>query len=138
MAGKVAKNKEETRQEEGNGSGSSKKKNTPKSQPWWYDDEKTRAVVGFSILATGLYLLLAQISFLLNWQADFDKITGLTFNDIIRGETLFKNATGLLGAALSYYLIYKGFGISTLVIPIILIGLGFRIALNIKLLTCPL
>jgi S-DNA-T family DNA segregation ATPase FtsK/SpoIIIE len=133
MAGKVAKNKEETRQEEGNGSGSSKKKNTPKSQPWWYDDEKTRAVVGFSLLATGLYLLLAQISFLLNWQADFDKITGLTFNDIIRGETLFKNATGLLGAALSYYLIYKGFGISTLVIPIILIGLGFRIALNIKL-----
>ncbi len=133
MSGKVAKNKDETKQEEGSAATPSKKKKGNTDQAWWHNDEKTRAVVGFIMLALGLYLLLAQISFLWNWQADFDKITGLTFKDIIQGDSLFKNATGLLGAALAYYLIYKGFGISTVVIPILLIGAGLRIALSIRL-----
>lgn len=130
MAGKVAKNKEE--EKNGRGNGGSKKNPNP-DQPWWQNDEKTRAVVGFFLFAAGIYLLLAQVSFLLNWQADFDKITGLTFRDIVEGKSLFKNASGLLGAAIAYYLIYKGFGISTLVIPIFLIALGLRIALGIRL-----
>ncbi|MGC8865478.1 MAG: DNA translocase FtsK 4TM domain-containing protein [Bacteroidales bacterium] len=130
MAGKVAKNKEEGKTGKGDGVG---KKSQNPNQPWWQNDEKTRAVVGFFLFAAGIYLLLAQVSFLLNWQADFDKITGLTFRDIVEGKSLFKNASGLLGAAIAYYLIYKGFGISTLVIPILLIASGLRIALAIRL-----
>ena len=108
-------------------------KKKQKSTAWWRQKEKSRAVIGFIITAIGIYLLLAFISFFINWHIDFDKITNISFYDIASGKTNFKNTTGSIGAAISYYIIYKGFGLASFVFPFIFILIGLRIALGIRI-----
>ena len=109
-------------------------KNPQDAVPWWNQNDKTRAVTGFFLAIAGIYLLIAIVSYFLTWESDFDKISGASFFDIASGSTAFHNLTGSLGAALSHFLVYRGFGISSLAIPFLLFISGVRLAFRIRLL----
>ncbi len=133
MASKVnhKTQKEDIDKNEKPSSNSNKARQKPTA--WWQRKEKSRAVVGFIITALGIYLLLAFVSFFVNWHIDFDKTTHLSFYDIASGNIHFKNITGSIGAAISYYVIYKGFGLASFVFPFLLMLAGLRIGLGIRI-----
>lgn len=98
--------------------------------------EKLSQVVGIFSLLTSLFLLIAIVSFLINWFAGYsdDVFSGVEFSRIISDKTLgANNLGGRLGAAASNLLVKQGFGIGTLFIPIWLFVLGVRLTLKHKI-----
>ena len=100
--------------------------------------EKLSQVVGVFSLLTAFFLLVAIVSFLINWfSGDSDDIfSGVGFSRIFSDKTLeANNLGGRLGAACSNLLVKQGFGIGTLFIPIWLFVLGVRLTLKHKIIS---
>ncbi|MDO9510195.1 MAG: DNA translocase FtsK 4TM domain-containing protein [Bacteroidales bacterium] len=100
----------------------------------WFKNQRFRVVAGFFLMLFGIYLAVAILSYLLTWQTDYDKINKLPFGEILSGDSIMKNHTGSLGAALSHFLVYKGFGIASFVFPFILFVGGIKLSLETSLL----
>ncbi|MGY5353977.1 DNA translocase FtsK 4TM domain-containing protein [Wenyingzhuangia sp. IMCC45467] len=90
------------------------------------NNRQTQTVFGLFILLFGIFLFTAFISFFFTWQADQTTI-GQLENKAIEA----KNLLGKLGANLSYFFIYKGFGIAAIIIPVLLFLTGLYILLKI-------
>lgn len=87
-------------------------------------DPRFRKMAGLLLLAFAVFLLISQISFYFNWEADQSALENLPDQPRTIG-----NRMGWLGALISNLLIFKGFGFSAiLLIPII-----FRYSLRILL-----
>ncbi|HJS55877.1 MAG TPA: DNA translocase FtsK [Chitinophagaceae bacterium] len=77
-------------------------------------DERTWKIVGFVFLFISFFLLIAFISYFFTWENDQSEIK--------KGFSLFsdgsniRNLLGVLGAFISHFFIYKGFGIASLLI----------------------
>jgi S-DNA-T family DNA segregation ATPase FtsK/SpoIIIE len=136
MASKTNKRKDNGKAGENPGEKPVKKNGPGGKTPlsWWKENDKTRAVTGFLLTASGLYLFIALVSYFITWESDYDKISQVTFHEIISGESAFKNHTGSLGAALSHIMVYRGFGLAGLVFPFAFFLLGLRVAFKIRLL----
>ncbi len=136
MASKTNKPKENGKAGGPSGDKPAKKNGTGKTTPlsWWKENDKTRAVTGFVLTASGLFFFIAMASYFITWESDYDKISQVTFRDIIAGESAFKNHTGSLGAALSHLMVYHGFGLAAFVIPFAIFLTGLRVAFKIRLL----
>jgi len=98
--------------------------------------EKITQVVGIFSLLTSFFLLVAIVSFLINWftgDAD-DVFSGIGMSRIFADKSLeANNLGGRLGAAASNLLVKQGFGIGSLFIPIWLFVLGVRLTLKHKI-----
>ncbi|MBP6624192.1 MAG: DNA translocase FtsK 4TM domain-containing protein [Chitinophagaceae bacterium] len=79
-------------------------------------DGRLRKIVGLFLLLFSVFLAFALISYLFTWQEDQDKvINNRNFVDfILHSKGQIQNTAGSLGAYLSHQLIFKGFGISSL------------------------
>jgi len=84
-------------------------------------NDRNRLILGLSLLFIAFLLLIALISFFFNWQYDQSNLV-LT----PKGEPA-KNLAGKLGAIIGNLLIYKGFGIMSLLIPVTLFYSGLLI-----------
>jgi S-DNA-T family DNA segregation ATPase FtsK/SpoIIIE len=90
-------------------------------------DERFQKISGLSLLAFSAFLAFSCISFLLTWESDYSKIVG----DLFSPEVKVDNWFGKLGALFSYILVYKWFGIASLILPFLLFIAGLRITFNI-------
>ncbi|MGY0408693.1 MAG: DNA translocase FtsK 4TM domain-containing protein, partial [Polaribacter sp.] len=70
--------------------------------------KQTQTILGFFLLFFTFFLCIAFVSFFFSWQEDQSTISKLT-NKAVKS----KNLLGKIGANLSYFFIYKGFGIAS-------------------------
>lgn len=103
-------------------------KKEPASAGNWKLSQRQRTIAGAFLMLLALYLLLAQISYIFTWDSDFDQIDSVSAGQILSGQTPIKNLTGAFGALLAHLLVYKGFGISSVTLTLLLFLLGVRIS----------
>lgn len=95
---------------------------TPNPIVTFFKSRQTQTVIGSFLILFSLFLVIAFISFFLNWKEDQSVVSELA-NKAVKTENLL----GKLGASLGDFFIYKGFGLGAFVIPYIsfLFGLYF-------------
>lgn len=109
---------------------SSKKQKTPlfTGIKAFFNNRQTQTVLGFFLVLFAIFLFLAFISFLYTWDIDQSELS-----EFANRKASVKNLLGKIGHALSHTFIYKGFGIATLIIPVLLFFSGLFILLQISL-----
>lgn len=93
-------------------------------------DERTWKITGAVFLLIAIFLCIAFISYLFTWKEDQDKVFrgGLLFNN----EIEVSNLLGRLGAVVSHFFIYKGFGIASMLISTFFFVVGTNLLVNRK------
>lgn len=104
--------------------GKEKEKTTKEKDP--VKEERKRRVIGYSLLVLSTYIILAQISYIFTWDADYSQISSVGIWEIINGQTPMRNLMGSVGAAIAHLLIYRGFGVSSILITVALLVLSLR------------
>lgn len=112
-----------------------KKKTTtaPKKQRFqqtksFFGNRQNQTVIGFFLVIFAFFLFIAFVSFFLSWKIDQSELTEFT-----NTKSNVKNLLGKVGHTLSHFFIYKGFGISAFIIPILLFFSGIYLLLQINL-----
>ncbi len=116
-----------------------KAKKTPRTPvKKWNPDARWIKATGVFFILMAAYLMLAFISFYLNW---FNQITDDYFSDLPIGLVLtdtgmkISNWSGNMGAFLSQMLVKDGFGIGAVYISFLLFVAGIRLTWKKKLIT---
>lgn len=93
-------------------------------------DERTWKIIGFIFLFFAFFLFIAFISYFFTWENDQSEIRkGLSlFND----KANVHNLLGVLGAFISHFFIYKGFGVASLLICTFFFVVGTNLLLGKK------
>jgi S-DNA-T family DNA segregation ATPase FtsK/SpoIIIE len=84
----------------------------------FFKDDRFRYALGIVFLLLSLFIILALISYLINWKTDQDFEWGKVFSG---PEIQVENTGGKMGAWLSNLLINRWFGIASFLFPIILV-----------------
>jgi S-DNA-T family DNA segregation ATPase FtsK/SpoIIIE len=90
--------------------------------------KQAQTIFGIFLMLFALFLSIAFISFFFNWQEDQSTLDQLT-NRAVKS----KNLLGKIGANLSQFFIYKGFGIAAFIIALQLFLTGLYILFQRKL-----
>ncbi|PIE49184.1 MAG: cell division protein FtsK [Flavobacteriales bacterium] len=91
----------------------------------FFKNKQTHLVFGLFLMVFAVFLLISFISFLSAWKADQSQL--YLFSERLV-ET--KNLLGKIGAYLSHFFIYRGFGLSAFLLPFLLFFTGLTIVLN--------
>jgi S-DNA-T family DNA segregation ATPase FtsK/SpoIIIE len=114
-----------------------KKKKTTQSKPKtprfqktksFFGNKQTKTIFGLFFSIFGIFLLVAFTSFLFNWQVDQSELT--EFSD---KKANVSNLLGKIGHYLSDVFIFKGFGIASFLIPVLLFVSGMYLLLQVSL-----
>ncbi|HZV71825.1 MAG TPA: DNA translocase FtsK [Saprospiraceae bacterium] len=89
-------------------------------------DKRIPKLAGATFVLVGIFVLVSGISYLFTWKIDQDKILNNPFSALGEGDLILANWLGRLGAVVGNGLIYWGFGFTSLVLPLLLIGFGLR------------
>jgi S-DNA-T family DNA segregation ATPase FtsK/SpoIIIE len=106
-------------------------------------DERTHKVLGVISLLLSLYCFIAFTSYLFTWQDDQDKVFRYSANILLMDNEAVKveNLLGRLGAFVSHWFFYKGFGVASYLFCFLFFILGvnfivgrrvFRVWRNVK------
>lgn len=90
-------------------------------------NRQQKVVFGSFFMLFGLALMVAFVSFLLNWEADQSTLTQFGDREI---ET--KNWLSKFGAAISDFFMYKGFGFAAFILAILISYSGFNLFIGRK------
>ncbi|GAB7256352.1 DNA translocase FtsK [Polaribacter sp. OB-PA-B3] len=90
--------------------------------------KQAQTILGFFLISFSVFLCIAFISFFFNWQEDQSTLDQLT-NRSVKSNNLL----GKIGANLSHFFIYKGFGIASFIIVIQLFLTGLDVLFKRKL-----
>ena len=95
----------------------------------FFKNRQTQTVIGSFLLLLSLFLLIAFISFFFSWKEDQSLLTEFSNRNLST-----KNLLGKLGANLSHFFIYNGFGLTAFIIPflIFITGINFLLQNSIK------
>ena len=99
-------------------------KKTEKANP---NRAKYRIIFGAFLFFAGLASALACLSFLMHWKSDLSAVNALG-ESAIAVENIFKS----LGLFIGYFLVYKGFGISGTLVPVLFSITGFILFFNLS------
>lgn len=91
----------------------------------FFRNKQTHTVFGLFVIVFAVFLFFSIISYFFNWQQDQSQLAFFTNKNIT-----VKNLLGKIGAMLSHFLIYKGFGISAIYVPILLLLSGIAILIK--------
>ncbi len=96
---------------------STKKPKIKKPNPivTFFKSRQTQTVIGSFLILFSLFLLVAFISFFFSWQEDQSVVS-----EFANKKVPTKNLLGKVGASLSHFFIYEGFGLGAFVIPYLL------------------
>lgn len=87
--------------------------------------KKYKKLFAFFICLCGIVILFSFGSFVFSWWVDYDIFRTTSIREILSNKQLeIKNWGGKLGGYLSYFFIYRAFGVSAILIPISIILLG--------------
>ncbi|MGI6573785.1 MAG: DNA translocase FtsK 4TM domain-containing protein [Fermentimonas sp.] len=91
-------------------------------------NERVHFIFGVIVTFTGIFILLAIVSFLFTGASDQSQVLNRSFWEVVRSNAPeIQNWTGAGGAYLAERLVNEGFGIASAIIPIFLIYFGLRI-----------
>jgi S-DNA-T family DNA segregation ATPase FtsK/SpoIIIE len=96
-------------------------------------DERTWKIIGTLSLLISIFLLIAFISYFFTWKEDQDQVLnepGFLWGN--ENNEHVSNLLGRLGAYLSHFFIYKGFGIASLLFCTFFFVSGINLLLNRK------
>lgn len=94
----------------------------------FFSNRQNQTILGFFLILFFIFLTVAFVSFFFSWQEDQS-----TLNQFANRTIPTKNLLGKIGAKLSNFLVYKGFGLGAFIIPITLFLTGARILLQTNL-----
>ena len=102
----------------------------------FFKDRRFHLAVGFLLMGISIFLFISFISFLFTGKADQSLIGSVELNwqSLKSIGPQVQNWLGLLGAVSGYVFIYRWFGISAFVIPLIIFLLGARMVFKKDLL----
>ena len=85
----------------------------------FFGNRQTQTIIGAFIALFSIFLAASFVSYLFNWQQDQSQLANFSDKDVT-----VTNLLGKLGASLSHLIIYNGFGIASLYLPILLFFSG--------------
>ena len=85
----------------------------------FFKNKQTHLIFGVFLALFSIFLLVSFISFFSNWQADQSQLD--VFTERISNT---KNLLGKIGAKISHFFIYRGFGLAAFILPILLFLTG--------------
>jgi DNA segregation ATPase FtsK/SpoIIIE, S-DNA-T family len=88
--------------------------------------QQSRRVFGLFLCVSGLLLAIAYTSYLFTWKHDQSFFMGDLTDFLFDKEIRVRNLLGKLGAMFSHLSFYKGFGITSFVIPCLCLYFGLR------------
>jgi S-DNA-T family DNA segregation ATPase FtsK/SpoIIIE len=91
---------------------SKKNKNGLRAISAFFKSRQTQTIVGVFFILFSIFLFVAFLSFFFSWQEDQSIISQFTDKNITS-----KNWLGKIGATLSHYALYEGFGIGAFLLP---------------------
>ncbi|MFY0631198.1 MAG: DNA translocase FtsK 4TM domain-containing protein [Flavobacteriaceae bacterium] len=94
----------------------------------FFKSRQTQTIIGSFLLLFSLFLLVAFISFFFSWQEDHSIV-----NEAASKNIPVQNLLGKIGASLSHFFIYEGFGLGAFIIPYLLFISGLCWLLRTKL-----
>ncbi|MDQ3682857.1 MAG: DNA translocase FtsK 4TM domain-containing protein, partial [Bacteroidota bacterium] len=99
-------------------------------------DERTWKIVGTLSLLISIFLLIAFISYFFTWKEDQDQVlnneSGFLWDNDQQNNKRISNLLGRLGAYLSHFFIYRGFGIASLLFCTFFFVSGINLLFNRK------
>lgn len=104
------------------------KSKKPNAIVTFFKSRQTQTIIGSFLLLFSLFLFVAFVSFFFSWQEDQSIV-----NEFGNKEIPTQNLLGKVGASLSNFFIYEGFGIGAFVIPYLLFLSSFFWLLRTKL-----
>lgn len=109
------------------------KKSADRGMKSLLQDERTPKVFGLLFLLASIYLLVAFVSYLFTWKADQDKVFHFTWSNLFSGDFQAENYLGRLGAYVSHFFIYNGFGLTSFLFVALLSTGGLNLLLRKKI-----
>ncbi len=94
-------------------------------------DERTHKIIGTLFLLISIFLLISFLSYFFTWKEDQDKV----FNNssfLFDEEIKVSNLLGRLGAYVSHFFIYRGFGIASLLFCTFFFVVGINLLVRRK------
>lgn len=88
----------------------------------FFGNRQTQTILGLFMMLFAIFLLVSFISYLFNWQDDQSQL-----DDFTNKKVSVKNLLGKIGASISHFFIYEGFGIASLYIPFLVFFSGLLI-----------
>ena len=105
------------------------KKTKPKGKiTAFLTDERFKMTLALLLTGMGILMLIAFVSYFFTWKSD----QSFESSQLLSNVTV-ENWAGKIGARIANGLVYKGFGVASFFIPLVLIVMGFRL-LKVKLL----
>ena len=109
-----------------------KKKSTTKKKGnnkivGFFKSKQTHLIFGVFLMLFSIFLLISFFSFFSNWQADQSQLSQFAE----RNEQAH-NLLGKLGAQISHFFIYNGFGLATFILPVLLFFTGLVAAFHLQ------
>lgn len=95
-------------------------------------DERTWKIIGAISISVSILLFIAFISYFYTWKEDQDKVQHGGLSILIDNDIVVTNLLGRLGAVVSHFFIYKGFGIASLLICTFFFIVGVNLLFNRK------
>ena len=104
-----------------------KKPNKPRFEgiKSFFKNRQTQTIFGLFVMLFSIFLFASFISYLFNWQDDQSQLAKFADKNVN-----VKNLLGKLGASLSHFFIYEGFGVVSIYFSILLFISGFSIFLK--------
>ncbi len=93
----------------------------------FFKSPQTHLVFGVLVFSTSIFLLISFYSFLQHWKADQSILERFSDRSVNANNLL-----GKLGANLSDFFVYDGFGVATFILPILLFFTGLYVILHIS------
>lgn len=87
-------------------------------------DGRIKKVIGISIVLLSVYLLIALSSYFFTWKSDQDKVLQFSWQILFQEDLRVDNWLGRLGAVLSNFFFYWGFGIASILFVPLFAKLG--------------
>jgi S-DNA-T family DNA segregation ATPase FtsK/SpoIIIE len=95
-------------------------------------DERTWKITGAILLLIAIFLFIAFVSYFFTWKEDQDKVFRGGWSLLTDNDIKVSNLLGRLGALVSHFFIYKGFGIASLLICTFFFVVGTNLLVNRK------
>ncbi|MGB0891985.1 MAG: DNA translocase FtsK [Flavobacteriaceae bacterium] len=86
----------------------------------FFKNRQNQTIIGAFLILFSVFLTVAFISFFFSWKQDQSALTEFTNKAVTS-----KNLLGKVGAKLSHFFIYDGFGLGAFIIPILIALTGF-------------
>lgn len=77
-------------------------------------ESRIKKIVGILLIILSLYFLIAFTSYFFTWKLDQDKVLQFSWSILLNGDVVVNNRLGRLGAVVSNFFIYWGFGVAAI------------------------